>query len=298
MTSQSRGFFLVIFASLCLATLPVVLKFGLEAGADPVQLLAPRMVLATALLWLWMCLTRPHRIRIDRRGLFNSVLAGIFNTLALLCFYLGLRRIDASVAILIFTIYPAILLTMLHLRGESVTKRDVLRLVLALSGVVLVADPGGSADIVGVVLVLGTAFMYAGYIFVVHTRLVGYPTSSTTLWIITTLGLATPLLLPLFPSDQPLGFEGWGVVIWSAVIGTVIARLAIIEGIRLVGGGQTALLLPVETVASISMAAIFLGERISLIQTAGAALVLTSVLLATAFRRRPLSGSPAASVQG
>ena len=288
MTSQSRGFFLVIFASLCLATLPVVIKFGLQAGGDPVQLLAPRMVLATGLLWLWMWLTRPQRIRIDRRGLLNSVLAGFLNTLALVCFYLGLRRVDASVAILVFTIYPAILLTMLHLRGESVTRRDVLRLVLALSGVVLVADPGGSADILGVVLVLGTAFMYSSYIFVVHTRLVSYPTSSTTLWIITTLGICTPLLLPFFPSEQALGFEGWGVVIWSAVIGTVIARLAIIEGIRLVGGGQTALLLPVETVASITMAALFLGERISLTQMAGAALVLTSVMLATVFRRRPL----------
>jgi drug/metabolite transporter (DMT)-like permease len=235
-----------------------------------------------------MWTTRPHRIRIDRRGLFNSVLAGLFNTLALLCFYLGLRRIDASVAILVFTIYPAILLTMLHLRGESVTRRDVLRLVLALSGVVLVADPGGSADILGVVLVLGTAFMYASYIFVLHTRLVSYPTSSTTLWIITTLGVATPLLLPLFPSERSLDLDGWGVVVWSAVIGTVIARLAIIEGIRLVGGGQTALLLPVETVASIAMAALFLGERISLMQTAGAVLVLTSVMLATVFRRQPL----------
>jgi drug/metabolite transporter (DMT)-like permease len=253
-----------------------------------VQLLAPRMVLATGLLWLWMWLTRPQRIRIDRRGLFNSVLAGLLNTLALVCFYLGLRRVDASVAILVFTIYPAILLAMLHLRGESVTRRDVVRLVLALSGVVLVADPGGSADILGVVLVLGTAFMYASYIFVLHTRLVSYPTSTTTLWIISTLGVVTPLLLPFFPSQQPLGFEGWGVVIWSAVIGTVIARLAIIEGIRLVGGGQTALLLPVETVASITMAALFLGERISFTQMAGAALVLTSVMLATVFRRRPL----------
>lgn len=288
MTSQTRGTFLVIFASLCLATLPVVIKWGLRTGADPVQLLAPRMVLATALLWLWMWMTRPHRIRIDRRGLLNSILAGFLNTLALLCFYLGLRRIDASVAILVFTIYPAILLTMLHLRGESVTRRDLLRLALALSGVVLVADPGGSADILGVVLVLGTACMYASYIFVLHTRLVSYPTTTTTLWIITTLGVGTTLLLPLFPSERSLGMEGWGVVIWSALIGTVLARLAIIEGIRLVGGGQTALLLPVETVASITMAALFLGERISLTQMAGAVLVLTSVMLATAFRRRPL----------
>ena len=288
MTNQSRGFSLVIFASFCLATQPVVLKFGLQAGADPVQLLTPRMVLAAGLLWLWVGVTRPHRIRIDRWGLLHSALAGLLNALALLCFYLGLRRIDASAAILIFSIYPAILLSMLHLRGESVTKRDLLRLALALTGVVLVADPGGSADFLGVFLILCCATLYASYIFVVHTRLVRLPASTTTLWIITTLAVGTAIIRPLFPSEQPLGVEGWGVVIWSGVIGTVIARLAIIEGIRIVGGSQTALLMPVEMVMSVSMAAIFLGERISLIQTGGAVLVLTSVLLSTAFRRRPL----------
>jgi drug/metabolite transporter (DMT)-like permease len=63
--------------------------------------------------------------------------------------------------------------------------------------------------------------------------------------------------------------------------------VATVAGIRKLGGGQTALLLPVETMLSVCWAALFLGERISSRQSAGAILVLSSVLLATVFRRRP-----------
>jgi drug/metabolite transporter (DMT)-like permease len=63
--------------------------------------------------------------------------------------------------------------------------------------------------------------------------------------------------------------------------------VAVVEGVRLLGGGQTALLMPAETVMTLAWAALLLGERISAQQTVGAGLVLTSVLLATVLRRRP-----------
>ena len=286
MKDRTRGFLLVVLAALCLSTIPTAIKLGLRDGADPLQLLASRMILGAALLWLWVALTRPHRLRIDRRGLLNCALAGAINTVSLFLFYLGLRRLDASVVILIFSIFPAILLLMLHLRGESVTRRDMIRLTLAVAGVALVANVGGAVDLLGVALILGCATIYAGYVVVVHTRLVSYPASTTAVWIVTSFALIVLVARLVAAPAEPLNQAGWGVVIWSAVLGTAVARVANIEGIRLLGGGETALLMPVETVLSVTWAALFLGDRISLTQASGAALVLASVLLATAFRRR------------
>jgi drug/metabolite transporter (DMT)-like permease len=283
---RSRGLLLVLFASLCLSTLPTVVRFGLQHGADPLQLLAPRMILGAALLWLWLGIARPHRMRIDRRGLSTCALAGGINAFALLLFYLGLRRVGASVAILVFSIYPAVLLLLLHLRGESVTRRDVLRIGLALAGITLVADPGGSVDPLGVVFIVGCAVFYAVYMLIVHERLVAYPASTSSLWIITFLALGALLMRPLTAPGVPLDLTGWGVVLWSGIVGTALSRVATVEGIRLLGGAQTALLMPVETVLAVGWAALLLGERVSGRQALGAALVLSSVLLATVFRRR------------
>lgn len=284
---RSRGLLLVLFAAVCLSTVPSVVRFGLQRGADPLQLLAPRMVLGAGLLWLWVGVTRPHRLRIDRRGLRDCAVAGVLNTVNLVLFYLGLRRVGASVAILIFSVYPALLLLLLHLRGESVNRRDVLRLALALSGIALVADLGGTVDALGVALILGCAALYAVYMLIIHERLVVYPASTTALWIVTFLAVGVVAMRPLATPTQALDLAGWGVVLWSGVVGTAVARVATVQGIRMLGGAQTALLLPVETVLSVSWAALFLGERMNGRQVAGALLVLASVLLATVFRRRP-----------
>lgn len=288
MKSETRGFLLVLFASVCLSTLPSVVRFGLQHGAAPLQLLPPRMVLGAALLWLWVGVTRPQRIRMDRRGLWTCALAGAINATNLLFFYLGLRRIGASVTMLIFSTYPAILLLMLHLRGESVNRRDLLRLALALSGIALVADPGGAVDLVGVAYVVSCAALYALYVLILHERLPRYAASTSSLWIVTFLAACTLLMRPLALPAPPLDAIGWGVILWSGIVGTAVSRVAVVEGIRLIGGGQTALLLPIETVLTLTWAAVFLGERIDGRQMVGAGLVLTSVLLATVLRRRPL----------
>lgn len=288
--SSTRGLLLVLLASLCLSTLPAAVKVGLSAEADPFQLLAPRMVLAVVILWLWMAVTRPHRLRIDGRGGRACALAGTFNGAGLALFYLALRRIDASVAIVIFSVYPAILLLMLRLRGEPVSRLDWLRLALAVAGVGLVASPGGSVDVLGALMALGCATLYALYMLVIHSRLVGHPVSSSTIWILSFVTLVALVARLLVPSEQALGPAGWAVVVWTAVIGTVIARLAMIAGIRVIGGGQTALLLPVETVMAVVWASLLLGERMSAVQALGAGLVVASVALAA--RRR---GAPAPS---
>jgi len=285
MEDRTRGFLLVVLAALCLSTIPTVIKLGLRDGADPLQLLAPRMILGATLLWVWVGITRPHRLRIDRRGLRDCALAGAINSASLALFYLGLRRLDAAVAILIFSIFPAILLLMLHLRGESVTRRDMVRLTLGVAGVALVANAGGAVDLLGIALMLGCATMYSWYVVVVHTRLVSYPASTTAVWIVTSFALIVLVARLIAAPAASLTPVGWGVVIWSAVLGTTVARVATIQGIRLLGGGETALLMPVETVLSVTWAAFFLGDRINLTQAGGAALVLASVLLATAFRR-------------
>ena len=79
---KRRGFLMVLFASLCLSTVPIVVRFGLESGAAPLRLLAPRMVLGAVLLWVWILATRQHRLRIDRDGLRTNAIAGGINATA------------------------------------------------------------------------------------------------------------------------------------------------------------------------------------------------------------------------
>lgn len=297
MTSHGKGMVAVLGAAVFLSTVPTAVKIGLAGAAPPMQLLAPRMALGAALLWIWIAATRRHRIRIDLPGLRACALAGAINAVSLSLFYLGLERVDASIAIVTFSIYPAILLLLLLARGEPVMRIDWWRLALALAGIWLVAGPGGGVDPAGVAMIFGTAVIYALYVLQVHTRLTGYPTSTQALWIVTFMAVAVQVPARLLGPHEALSSTAWLVVAWSGVLGTALSRVLTLTGIRLLGGGQTALLTPVETLMTVTWAALLLGDRLSAAQLLGALLVLASVALA-ALRGRALlrGGVPAVTV--
>ena len=205
MRAHDRGFLVVFVASACLSTLPTAVKIGLTVGAaTPLQLLAPRMVIGSSFIGLYLLLRRSGGILIDRRGRQSAALAGVFNLLALLFFYWALRRIDAAVGMLVFSTYPALLLGVLALRGESITRLDWTRLAMALLGIALVSDLTGDVDPLGIFFAVVCATFYALYMLVIHTRLVAYPATSTALWITGTMGLLAYLLIPLEAPGEPV----------------------------------------------------------------------------------------------
>ncbi len=88
---------------------------------------------------------------------------------------------------------------------------------------------------------------------------------------------------------QDPGPSGWLAILVLALVSTYIARLTLFIGVRGLGGGQIALLSPVETLLSVTWAFLFLGERLAVPQLIGGALVLVSALLAV--RRIRLAGA-------
>ena len=237
------------------------------------------MILGSGLIGLYLLLRRSGVILIDRRGRSSAALAGALNLMSLLFFYWSLGRIDAGIGMLVFATYPALLLGVLALCGETIARLDWIRLGMALLGIALVSDLTGDVDLLGILLAATCAIFYALYMFVIHARLVAYPATSAAFWVTGTMGILAYVLLPLEAPREALSSVGWGVV-----IGTAIARVATIQGVRLLGGGQTALLMPIEAVMSLGWVALLLGERLSPTQWLGAGTIIGAVALAPARR--------------
>ena len=137
------GLGLVLLAIISLSIAPTLIKIGLAAEVGPITLLALRFLVGRAL-------PDPDRRRalaMDRRGLLGCAAVALANTISLLSFYLAAERIDASVAIMIFSLYPLVALLLLATRGESITGRTVARLALAGAGVYLLIGLGGRVTV-------------------------------------------------------------------------------------------------------------------------------------------------------
>lgn len=283
MTADKRragGLLLVLLSALCLSIAPTLVKIGLAAQVDPVTLVALRLITATAAFWTLLPLFWPSALCIDRRGLVRCAAVAAANSVSLLSFYTALTRIDASLAHMIFSLFPLVVLLLLAARGERIERRSIVRLGLGLLGIYLLIGLSGPIDLTGVLLVLTAVVGYALHATLIQWTLGSYPSQTVALYIVSFMALivtAVRLLQPRpWTAPAPVG---WGVILTTALISTVVARLALFAGIQRVGSGQAALLGLSETLLSVLWASLFLGERLTAAQWTGGLLILASAVL-------------------
>ncbi len=274
------GLLLVLLAVFCLSLVPLLVKFGLAAAADPLALLALRMVVAALTLWGFFAAFQPAMLRINQRGLLRCVVVAASNATGLLCYYAALTRIDISVAHVTFSLYPAIALILLAMRGEPLTRLSLARLILALLGVYLLVGPGGHVDFIGILLVIGTATFYALHMNLVQWYLGDYRSQTVAVYVVSSMAVMLSAVYSFRLGQwQSFSATGWLVIFVTGVVSTAVARLAMFAGIQRIGSGQTALLGSVETLLVVLWGIMFLGERLTLVQWLGGILIIASAVL-------------------
>jgi len=260
----------------------VITKAALSDNVAPIPLLASRLIVSAVLLWIVMGIFFRRRLQWDRRLLIGSFIAGTLNAISLTAFYLGLAQIDASVATVLFSTNPVVVLALLALTGIRPTRLDGIRAALALVGVMLLVGVSGQVSLGGAAWIMVTVVFYSLHLLAVQRLLKGYSTVQITPLFITVMALwVNALQFLTTPAADWYNFttNTWVMIGVLAVFSTVLARLALTAGIQRIGSGQTALLTPVETLMAVTWAALFIGERLEWIQIVGGGLILFSAAL-------------------
>jgi drug/metabolite transporter (DMT)-like permease len=277
---HSRGLALIMVSAVSFSIGTTILKAGLVTRLAPIPLLAVRFILSAALMWLGMGLIQPHLIRIDRRGLLWCMVAGISNSVSMLCFYFALSKIDLSVVQVSYSIHPVVVLLFLALGGERIALQDLLRLALAVGGIYLLVGAGNIEVPGALVFIAGVLIFYPLHLVLIQWRLGGYHPLTVALYIITAAMVSLSIVYMLaFHGWQPISASGWLVIAGTVIFSTIVGRIALFAGIQHIGSGETSLLSPVETLLTVLWAAIFLSERLMPVQWAGGVLILVSSAL-------------------
>jgi drug/metabolite transporter (DMT)-like permease len=272
---------LALLATLLFSIATPVARWVLVAGGVPTSIVLARMVLSTLGSASVILAVKPTLIAPGRRGMGLSFLAGAINGVGMLLYFMALTRLDASITAMLLAIGPLMVLSLLALRGEKLTRRHGVRVILALVGVYLLIGPGGDIDPIGVVLVLASTVMFSLHLAMIQWYLRPYEAMTVTLYA--NAGMLVMIFIWWIIQGRPWvipGLGGWAAIIVLAVLCTIVARLAMVAAVNRIGSGQMSLLSSMEILLAVIWSTIFLGERLSLTAWVGGGLILVSAVLA------------------
>lgn len=278
---RARGIVLALTSTIFFGMAPIFGKLAYRAHVLPFTLVMLRTVLAALALWIFYLFVWRNAIRISFQNLMGCVGMGLANGIGSLLYYSGLGRIDASLAQLLYTLYPIWVFIFLIAAGHHVSKMSITRLGLALIGVFALTYTGSQkVDWLGIMLLLSSGALYAWHLVLGQWTLADVDSRTVALYTLSTMAAVT--IVARLVNDAPwtpISNSGWLAVLCLTLFPTILARLLMFAGLQSLGGAQTSLLGLAELLVALLVAFFGLGERLTLWQWLGSGLLVASVIL-------------------
>ncbi len=293
----ASGYLAVVGAASMFAWLGVLSRWAYDGGMEPLPFVAWRAGIGALVLAAVVALAasrgrpvvRPWRL--GRRQQVSLALATLMGLLLNMAIFAAFSRVTIALALLAFYTYPAMVaVAAVALGREQPSRATLLALVLALGGMAVVVagglDPAAGVVVDGLGVLFGLGAAAAQTVFVTVSRdgyrsvpadeamtviLLGSAVGGVAVAI--ALGGGTGLAEPLRRPDL------LPIVLVAGTLGAGIPSLLFLTGIRQIGGTRTGILMLLEPVVALTLAAVLLGEALRPVQLGGAAAILLAALL-------------------
>ncbi len=263
-----------------------IVKRALDAFA-PLAFNSLRFLLASA--FVFAALHFRGALRMPRGDWLPLLGLGILgNVVYQLLFVLGIDLTRAGNASLILALIPIITATLSVAVGhERLSPLVWVGAVGSVVGVVLVSGEalrleGDPRGLLGDLLMLAAAFGWAGYTVGSRQLIVRHGSLTVTAW---TMWLGSLVLVPIgIPSLlrqdwQAVDPVAWGGLVYSACLSIGLAYLLWYRQVERIGNTRTSVYVNMAPLVALTVAAVWLGERLTPLAVLGAACTIGGVLL-------------------
>lgn len=297
MSNNRTGFIWVIMAAVGYACLPIFTRsIYANSSLIPTDIALVRFMLATPAIWVLLLLRRQfqgsngakrnHPFPPWRQAFLGFLYAG-----AALSAFSGLQYVPASLYVVLFYTYPAMVTIISRFLGERIPRVGWIALASTLIGVFLtlpdfsiIAPEMGA----GILIALLNALLVATYFIIVGklTRRGAEPMLGTAYVISGTLvilALVSPFVGGVSFPETP---SVWGLLIGLGIISTALPILFMQIGIQHIGAPVASIISTFEPVLSMTLAMLILGETILPTQWMGAAFIIAGVIILQTSRMR------------
>lgn len=297
-----QGLFYVLVAVTGYSFLPSFTKAIYATSTfEPLDIALWRFIFATPAIWLLLTVRQaplPEK-PLPRRRLLGL---GLVYSVAAITAFFGLQRIPASIYVILFYTYPAMvtLISVVFLR-HRLPLLSWIALGLTLIGIAMtVPDFAGMQvnDLLGIGAAFINAFAVALYYVLVGIVMRGHTAVARgTAYVITGTMIVLSLLIPLHGLAMPQNIETWLSLIGLATLSTAMPITMLNLGINKLGAPHASIMSAVEPLLALVWSMVLLGETVIAIQWLGGLLIVISVILFQVKRLRQTKQQTIAAVQ-
>jgi len=278
----------LFLAFLCWGSVYVVSKVALRT-IPPVTLLVLRYTIAVPTLFLLLKLRgvlKPLK-KEHMRTVFAIGFTGYFFSFCLQM--LGINRLSGAVSSLLGAMNPIFIpiLAAVFLK-EQLTLRKILCVAISMTGVVVIVGVGGTADPIGVMLMLASVFLWSSASIIIR-RLGGqYDPMQIAMMAI---ACALPMtgawsLLELQTASISFPLPSVLAVCFMGTIGTAAPHSLWNYCLSKMDASFCSMFYPLQPLVSATLGVIFLGEQITVNYLAGAAIICCGIVAAVISGRK------------
>lgn len=274
-----QGIQAALASAFFLGLAPVFGRQAILFGFSPLAVVALRTSLATFLLLGFLVLRNRSLFYIFPFGLLGCALAGAINGTGSILYYLALERLNANVGQLLYSLYPLFVAIGMAFDRQPPSRLTIFRIGLATLAVLLLTNARGEkVDVLGVIMMLGAAILYAFHLPINQRVLYEVPAPTVTFYTLLSMSAVVVPSYLIFDRQLPgLNMPWWPIAGLTLV--TFLSRLSLFLGVKRLGGMQTALLGLGELLVTITASYFWLKEHLSTSQWIGVFALGISLLL-------------------
>ena len=245
------GYLCVILSAVVFGCMPLGANFLYAQGVTPMSLVFLRNLLSLPVLSL-LC-QKQGGLRISRGALLETSLTGFFGCcITPILLFSSYRYLASGMATVFHFAYPVIVVLGGLVLRERVQKKALFCAVLCSLGILLLIDPSGAVDPLGVALALTSGVTYAVYILLLahfrHREVTGFRMT----FYMALISAVCMFFLCLFSHQLclPQTLAGWLAALAFSLMICIGAVVLFQKGTFLIGAQRAAILSTFEPITS------------------------------------------------
>lgn len=283
---EIHGYLLITLASILWGTMGVLAKLAFGYEIPPETLIALRLVISSATLFVILALFSKKSLKIRKGDAFFFLIFGVFAIASQrIAYFYAVNLTTVTVAAILFYTYP-VFVTLLasSILKEKITYREILAIILTFLGVAFVVKVYDTSSLS--VNFLGIIFgVFSSLLFVLYFMMARKLRDRYASWTLTFFGdgIGALVLIPFISvsftkmTDFPL--QLWLLVLTIAWVPSLLAYLLYSYALKHVKASKGSILSVIEPLSAAIFSTIFIGENLEKPQLVGIALALAGVIL-------------------